>query len=99
MSYPGILDNTVGGLRSGENPIDCIVRECEEELSLDPAYVCANINACDTVSYNMTRNDLGALDCQLQVQYVYEMEFVENVMPEMGDGEVGEICLKTLGRV
>src|SRR5947207_478585 len=47
MSFPGMLDNTVGGsLSSGEKPIDCIVRECEEEISLDPAYTRANIKAC-----------------------------------------------------
>lgn len=100
MSYPGMLDNTVGGsLSSGEKPIDCIIRECEEEISLDPAYTRANIKACGTVSYQMTKTDRGEPGCQLQVQYLYEMEFAEEVIPKIGDGEVGEIHLKTLDEV
>ena len=100
MTYPGKLDNTVGGsLSSCEKPIDCIVRECEEELSLDPAYTHANIKPCGTLSYHMTKSDLGAPGCQPQVQYLYEMEFAEDVIPKIGDGEVGEIHLKTLDEV
>lgn len=100
MSFPGMLDNTVGGsLSSGEKPIDCIVRECEEEISLDPVYTRANIKACGTASYHMTNTDLGEPGCQPQVQYLYEMEFAEEVIPKIGDGEVGEIQLKTLEEV
>ena len=100
LSFPGMLDNTVGGsLSSGENPIDCIIRECQEELLLDPAYTRANLKACGTASYQMTKTDLGEPGCQLQVQYLYEMEFSEAVIPKIGDGEVGEIYLKTLDEV
>ena len=92
MSFPGMLDNTVGGsLSSGENPIDCITRKCEEELLLDPEYTRANLKACGTASYQMTKTDLGQPGCQLQVQYLYEMEFAEEVIPKIGGGEVGEI--------
>ena len=35
-----MLNNTVGGsLAAGEKPLDGIIRECEEEICLDPAYI------------------------------------------------------------
>ena len=38
MSYPGMLDNTTGGsLNANEIPLECIVRECQEEISLEPS--------------------------------------------------------------
>lgn len=60
MSYPGMLDNTVGGsLSSGERPIDCIVRESAEETSFPEDYIRDNIQACGTLSYQMSRTDNG----------------------------------------
>jgi len=51
LSYPNMLDNTVGGsLASGEKPFDCIIRECEEEASLPAQYTRANITACGSLS-------------------------------------------------
>ena len=47
----------------------------------------------------MTKIDIGEPSCQLQVQYLYEMEFAEDVVPESGDGKVGEIPLMTLEEV
>ena len=100
MSFPGMLDNTVGGsLSSGERAVDCIVREAEEEISIDPAYTRANVRPCGTASYQMTQTDHGDVGCQLQVQYLYEMEFDQSIVPKIGDGEVSEIQLKTLDEV
>jgi isopentenyldiphosphate isomerase len=99
-NFPGMLDNSVGGsLSSGEKPIGCIVRECEEEISVDPTYTRTNIKFCGITSYQMAKTDLGRPGCQLQTQYLYEMEFAKEVIPEIGDGEVGEIYLKTLDEV
>ncbi|MCJ1385482.1 hypothetical protein MMC17_008605 [Xylographa soralifera] len=90
ISFPGMLDNTVGGsLLSGERPIDCIVRECEEEISIDPAYTRTNIKACWTASYQMAMTDLGNPGCQHQVQYLFEMEFGKEIVPKIGVGEMG----------
>jgi hypothetical protein len=67
----GMLDNNVGGgLVSGERPIDGIVRECQEEISLDPAYTRANIKSCGTISYHMCVTDGIEPGCQPQVQYL-----------------------------
>lgn len=97
MTFPGMLDNTVGGsLATGEKPIDGMVRECEEELCLDPSYTRAHIKACGTNSFQLTVTDLLEPACQHQVQYLYELEFRQDIVPKIGDGEVGELYLKTV---
>ena len=100
MSYPGMLDNTVGGsLSSGERPIDCIVRESAEEASFPEDYIRDNVKACETLSYQMSRTDDGRHGCQHQVQYLYEIELKEHIIPKPFDGEVEEFTLKTLEEV
>ncbi|KAH6618338.1 NUDIX hydrolase domain-like protein [Chaetomium sp. MPI-SDFR-AT-0129] len=100
MSFPGMLDNTVGGsLATGETPIDGMVRECEEEICLDPAYTRSHIKACGTLSFQLTVDDILNPGCQHQVQYVYEMELGQDVMPRIGDGEVGELHLLSVEEV
>ena len=104
-NYPNMLDNTVGGClsSSSENPLDGIVRECEEEISLDSVHPLSRIKACGITSYHMTKTDSGEPGCQSQVQYLYEMEIggeEEDVVPRIGgDGEVGEIFLMSLEEV
>jgi len=100
MSFPGMLDNTVGGsLAAGEKPLDGIMRECEEEICLDPAYTSANIRACGINSFQLTVTDLLEPACQHQVQYLYEMELRQDIVPKIGDGEVGELNLLSLGEL
>ena len=93
-SYPRMLDNTVGGsLRSGERPIDCIVREAAEEGGFPEEYTRENVRACGTLAYSMDRTDDGKEGCQHQVQYLYEMEVPEGFVPKPCDGEVEEFML------
>ena len=100
MSYPGLLDNTVGGgLRSGEKPVDCVVREAAEEGAIPEAYTREHVRACGTLSYQMDRTDDGREGCQHQVQFLYEMELLEGMVPEPCDGEVEEFTLKSLDEV
>lgn len=67
-SFPGMLDSTVGGcLASGETPLEGIVRECEEEICLDPAYTRSNIRACGTNSFQLNVTDQLEPGCQHQV--------------------------------
>ncbi|ORY12929.1 NUDIX hydrolase domain-like protein [Clohesyomyces aquaticus] len=91
MSFPGMLDNTVGGsLRSAEKPLDCIVREAEEEAGLPVQYTRAHIKACGTLSYQMSQTVDGKLGCQHHVQYVYEMEMRPDMIPIPLDSEADE---------
>ena len=94
MSYPGMLDNTVGGsLRSGERAIDCIVREATEEGGFPEEYMRENVRACGTPSYQIDRTDNSREGCQHQVQYLYKIEVQEGFMPKPCDGEVEEFIL------
>ena len=100
MSYPGMLDNIVGGsLRSGEKPIDCIVCEAAEEAAIPESYTRENVRACGTLSYQMDRTDDRREGCQHQVQYLYEMELPQDFVPKPFDGEVEEFMLKSLEEV
>ncbi|KAI1331491.1 NUDIX hydrolase domain-like protein [Xylariaceae sp. FL0255] len=100
MSFPGKLDSTVSGsLASGEKTIDSIIREGDEELCLDPSYVRSNILSCGTNSFQLTVTDLLEVGCQHQVQYLYEIELRQDIVPRIGDGEVGAIELMTISQV
>ncbi|KAL1651319.1 hypothetical protein SLS58_000658 [Diplodia intermedia] len=100
MSYPGMLDNTVGGsLTSGEKPLDCIVREAAEEASLPEDYTRSNIISCGALSYQMSQTDDGQPGCQHQVQYLFEMELGQGTVPVPCDGEAEEFKLMSLEEV
>ena len=100
MSYPGKLDNTVGGsLASGERAIDCMVRESAEEASLPEEYTRANLKACGALSYQMSLTDTGKPGCQHQVQFLYELELPQNMIPKPCDGEVEDFSSKSLAEV
>lgn len=95
-----MLDHTPGGsLRSGEAPIDCIVREADKEAALLESYTRKHIMACGTLSYQMSQTDVGRPGCQHQVQHLYETELVQEIVPRPFDGEVEEFNLTTLEEV
>ena len=100
MRYPNLLDNFVGGsLATGEKPIDCIVREASEEASIPEGYTREHIKPCGCLSYMMTQTDDGGVGCQYQVQYVYEIELPEDMVPIPLDGEVKEFLLMGIEEV
>ena len=52
QTYGGMLDNTVaGGLTAGEEPIECLVRESDEEASLPEKLVRENATSHGTITY------------------------------------------------
>ncbi|KAI0515379.1 NUDIX hydrolase domain-like protein [Xylaria bambusicola] len=100
MSFPGKLDNTIGGsLASRERTIDGIVRGCEEDLCLDPTYMRANIKQCGTNLFQLTMTDSLEVGRQHQVQHLYEIELSQDIVPRIGDGKVGSIELLTIDQV
>lgn len=92
QTYGGMLDNSVaGGLSSGEPPIECLVREADEEASLDAAMVRRDARAVGTVSYFHIRDaraggETGLL--QPECQFVYDLEVGDDVVLRPNDGEV-----------
>lgn len=51
-TLPGMLDSTIrGSLRTGETPLECLVREAEEEALFNPQFTRENAVAVSTISY------------------------------------------------
>jgi 8-oxo-dGTP pyrophosphatase MutT (NUDIX family) len=114
-SYPGMLDNTVGGaLQSGESPLDCIVREAEEELCIPPAYTRARVVPCGMLSAHLW----NAIDnpaepaYEREVMYLYELELDDPAASpsssssspptpilRVGDGEVADVSLMSVPEI
>ncbi|EXL65332.1 hypothetical protein FOPG_18432 [Fusarium oxysporum f. sp. conglutinans race 2 54008] len=93
-TVPNKLDSTVAGvIRSGEQPIDCMVRKIEAEASIPAEYTESNIVSCGTISYQMPITSTGNPGCQHITSYLYEMEFKEGVVPRPGNGEVDKFTL------
>ena len=52
QTYGGMLDNTVaGGMATGEDPFECLIRESDEEASLPGKLVRQNATPHGTISY------------------------------------------------
>jgi len=97
-TYPGMLDNSVaGGIAGGTSVLDTIVKEADEEASLDPELVRKRACAVGAVSY-FRQTDAGWL--QPEVQYVYDMRLEPGeaqLMPR--DGEVESFKLMSVDEI
>ncbi|KAL8807930.1 MAG: hypothetical protein Q9182_000396 [Xanthomendoza sp. 2 TL-2023] len=102
-TYGGMLDNTVaGGIATGEQPFECIVREAAEEASFPEKLVRSKAKPCGTISYFSFRHEraggeIGLL--QPEVQFVYDMEVGPDVVPKPCDDEVEYFRLLTVDEV
>ena len=103
QTYGGYLDNTVaGGLSTGEQPFECMIRECAEEASLPEHLVRSNAKSCGTVSYIHIRDERAGGETGLvqpECQHVYDMEVGADVIPKPCDNEVEEFYLLTVKQV
>jgi 8-oxo-dGTP pyrophosphatase MutT (NUDIX family) len=101
-TYGGMLDNTVaGGITSGMSVFDTLVKESEEEASL-PAELVSRARAAGMVSYFYERDSRAGGETGLlqpEVQYVYDLEVGEDVVPKPCDDEVEDFHLMTLDKV
>ena len=102
-TYPGLLDSTVGGgLPTGEMPYDCLIRESAEEASFSENLIRAKAKACGTVNYmcrtdERTGGELGLFTPE--VQFTYEMELPQDVVPRPGDNEAEGFTFMTVDRL
>lgn len=103
QTYGGMLDNAVaGGIASGESPFESLVRECAEEASLQEALVRERARAAGTVTYWYVRDERAGGETGLlqpEVQYIYDLELPEDVVPKPGDDEVEEFYLWSVDEV
>ncbi|KAL8941537.1 MAG: hypothetical protein Q9216_002169 [Gyalolechia sp. 2 TL-2023] len=102
-TYGGLLDNTVaGGIAAGEDPSECIVREAAEEASFPEELVRSAIKPCGTISYFSFRDERAGGEVGLlqpEVQFVYDMEVGDDVVPKPCDDEVETFRLWTVTEV
>jgi 8-oxo-dGTP pyrophosphatase MutT (NUDIX family) len=93
-TYPGMLDNTVGGaMASGHKPLESVVREASEEASFSKDFVAKSAKCCGTVSYFDIRDDRAVPGAetgfpQPACMYVYDLEVPEDLVLRPHDGEV-----------
>lgn len=91
-TYPGMLDNTVaGGMPSGEQPLECLVREADEEASLPEELVRGKAEVKSMVTYLYIRDERAGGESGLvqpECQYVYDLELPGDVVPKPNDSEV-----------
>lgn len=103
MTYAGMLDNTVaGGMATGEDPLECIIREAEEEASLPYDVVRKNITAHGNITYIYMRNEQASGEVGLiqpECEYVYDLELPADVVPKPNDDEVECFYLWTIEEV
>ncbi|KAL8730197.1 MAG: hypothetical protein Q9181_004748 [Wetmoreana brouardii] len=103
MTYGGMLDNTVaGGIATGEQPFECLVREAAEEASFSEDLVRATAKPCGTISYFSFRDERAGGEAGLlqpEVQFVYDMEVGADVVPKPCDDEVQDFRLWTVAEV
>ncbi|KAI4133014.1 MAG: hypothetical protein LQ338_000482 [Usnochroma carphineum] len=102
-TYGGMLDNTVaGGIATGEQPFECIVREAAEEASFSEELIRSRAKPCGTISYFSFRDERAGGETNLlqpEVQFVYDMEVAEDVVPKPCDDEVEDFRLWTVSEV
>ncbi|KAK0673503.1 NUDIX hydrolase domain-like protein [Cercophora samala] len=91
-NYSGMLDNTVaGGYRTGEDPLQTVIREADEEASIPADLVRSLARPCGTISYfhHLDKHVRGEKYLvQPEVEYLYEMQAPEGLVPRPNDGEV-----------
>jgi 8-oxo-dGTP pyrophosphatase MutT (NUDIX family) len=97
QTYGGMLDNTVaGGMATGEGPLECLVREAEEEASLPRDLVEKSSTSHGMITYIYIRTaeatgEVGLI--QPECQYVYDLELPADMVPKPNDSEVQEFYL------
>ncbi|UKZ90134.1 uncharacterized protein TrAFT101_005163 [Trichoderma asperellum] len=102
-TFPGMLDNTVaGGLTTGEDPFECIIREADEEASLPDALVrnTAKWVGNATYIYITEAKHIGE-DGYIypECQWVYDLKLPAEVVPVPKDGEVEEFRLRDVDEI
>ncbi|KAH7173625.1 NUDIX hydrolase domain-like protein [Fusarium flagelliforme] len=102
-TFPGMLDNTVaGGLMTGEDPFECVIREADEEASLPESTVRQNAKFVGNVTY-IYITDEGQVGeggfIYPECQWVYHLELSNDVIPQPKDGEAERFDLCDVDQV
>ncbi|KUJ08067.1 uncharacterized protein LY89DRAFT_765537 [Mollisia scopiformis] len=91
QTYPGMLDNTVGGgVATGEMPFESIVREAVEEAAIPEGLVRQNAKAVGVVTYFDVRDERAGGETGLlqpECIYVYDLPLPASLIPRPEDME------------
>ncbi|KAI9360043.1 NUDIX hydrolase domain-like protein [Zopfochytrium polystomum] len=94
QTYPGMLDNLVGGgLAHGYDPRSNIVKECFEEAGITDV---SKLKAVSVINFFGYSTDRGLLP---DTEYLYDIELPEGWEPVCQDGEVAGFSLLTIEEV
>lgn len=97
QTYPGMLDNTVGGaIIAGEDQFECMVREAEEEASLPEVLTRRLERPVGAISYFHMRDERAGGEVGLlqpATHHLYDIELEADTVPKPKDGEVAEYYL------
>ncbi|WOO80194.1 putative protein [Vanrija pseudolonga] len=98
-TWPSMLDNTVaGGITDGLNPIETMVKECDEEASLPESLVRSRLRNVGAATYFYITS-AGFL--QPEIEYLYDLplparDSPDYVLPRPHDDEVESFSLWTV---
>jgi 8-oxo-dGTP pyrophosphatase MutT (NUDIX family) len=104
-TYPGMLDNTVaGGLMTGEDPFECVIREADEEASLPGDFMRRHAVETGTITYIYITDERAGGEpgwIYPECQWVYDLELPADgsVTPRPKDGEVESFSLRTVEEI
>lgn len=103
-TYPGMLDNTIGGgIGHPYGVFETVVKESYEEAGLSAEFIRKNSKAVGTVSYTFCDaeteydNTIGLV--QPEVQYIYDLVCDESVTPRPIDHEAESFHLMSFDEV
>lgn len=102
-TYPNMLDNSVaGGLMTGEDHFECIIREADEEADIPSALMRERAKYTGMVTYiYITDERAGGEAGQIypETQWVYDIELPADFVPTPKDGEVAGFYMWTVDEV
>lgn len=94
-TYPDMLDNMCGGgLTSGLGVLECAIKECQEEASIDDEHL-QNLKSVGAISYCYQ----GERGIQAETVYIYDLEVPPVFVPQNADGEVAGFTLYTMEQI
>ncbi|XP_052804255.1 uncharacterized protein LOC128234213 isoform X2 [Mya arenaria] len=94
-TFPNMLDNMcAGGLASGLGVMECAIKECREEASVDDETL-KSLRPAGAVSY-CYRDHRGILP---ETEYVFDLEVSPDFVPRSADGEMEQFYLHSLEEI
>jgi len=87
---------------TGEDPLECLIRDAEEDASLPSSLVRSTVKPTGTVTYLHIRDPRAGGESGLvqpECQYVYDLELPSDIQPKPNDSEVEAFYLWTVEEV